>query len=315
MLFKLASRKPTFATFSYLSKSPISSTAADKKIAIFGLNEDRNSSFLRGSAKAPSIIMNMFKSDANNTWSELDIDVWNHITDFGNYFPESSDHSAIYKEIHPIISTVFEKNMLPLCLGGDHSITYALIKSLRSHMMAPITIIHFDSHPDIYHAFEGNVNSHASQFARICEERNLISQLISIGIRTVTAHQREQFQKFNVETIEARNFPVSKFEFKALLESIIKNRDSPMYISFDIDVIEPGLAPGVSHREPGGLTVRQCIDAIHAIPGKVVGADIVEYNPDKDIDGITSIVAAKLLKEIAAKLIVSNRIGTENSNT
>ncbi len=68
------------------------------------------------------------------------------------------------------------------------------------------------------------------------------------------------------------------------------------------------MAPGVSHRESGGLTVRQAIDAIHAIPGKIIGADIVEYNPTRDIEQLTLEVATKLLKEISGKILQSHNI-------
>jgi arginase family enzyme len=78
----------------------------------------------------------------------------------------------------------------------------------------------------------------------------------------------------------------------------------PVYISFDMDVLDPAFAPGVSHREPGGMTVREAVAHIQSIQGDIVGADIVEYNPIRDVDGITAAVAAKILKEILGKMIV-----------
>ena len=79
----------------------------------------------------------------------------------------------------------------------------------------------------------------------------------------------------------------------------------PVYISFDMDALDPAFAPGVSHREPGGMSVREAIAHLHAIQGEIVGADIVEYNPVQDLDGITATVAAKLVKEILGKMIVT----------
>ena len=77
----------------------------------------------------------------------------------------------------------------------------------------------------------------------------------------------------------------------------------PVYISFDMDVLDPAYAPGISHREPGGMSVREAIAHLHAVEGEIVGADVVEYNPVRDVSGMTAMVAAKLLKEILGKMI------------
>jgi arginase len=77
----------------------------------------------------------------------------------------------------------------------------------------------------------------------------------------------------------------------------------PVYITFDMDILDPAFAPGISHREPGGMSVREAIAHLHAIEGEIVGADIVEYNPAQDIAGLTATVAAKILKEILGRMI------------
>lgn len=77
---------------------------------------------------------------------------------------------------------------------------------------------------------------------------------------------------------------------------------SPLYISFDMDVLDPAFAPGVSHHEPGGMSVREVLAVLHGLDCTVIGADIVEYNPSRDIHGMTAMVAAKLVKEIGAKM-------------
>ena len=77
----------------------------------------------------------------------------------------------------------------------------------------------------------------------------------------------------------------------------------PVYISFDIDVLDPAFAPGISHREPGGMSVREAISQLHALTGDIVGADIVEYNPKQDVSQMTAMVSAKILKEILGKMI------------
>ena len=124
-------------------------------------------------------------------------------------------------------------------------------------------------------------------------EEKLAKRLVQVGVRTATTHQREQMKRFGLEVVEMRDWKHGlAFEF-----------DTPVYISFDLDALDPAFAPGVSHREPGGLSTRQAIDLIQRIRGQVVGADIVEFNPRMDPLHVTATVCAKLLKEIAARIV------------
>jgi arginase family enzyme len=155
-----------------------------------------------------------------------------------------------------------------------------------------LTIIHFDAHPDLYDELDGNRMSHACPFARIMEER-LARKLIQVGIRTATGHQREQAKRFGVEMLEMRQLPaIEKMKVAG-----------PVYISFDMDVLDPAFAPGISHREPGGMSVREALAHLSAISGNIVGADLVEFNPVQDVSDITARVSAKVLKELLGKMI------------
>jgi len=149
----------------------------------------------------------------------------------------------------------------------------------------------------LYDEFEGSRVSHACPFARIMEER-LAKRLVQIGIRTMVGHQREQAARFGVEVVGMAGLPA--YERLKI--------GGPVYISFDLDVLDPAFAPGVSHREPGGMTVREAIAHLHAIEGTVVGADLVEFNPVQDVSGVTATVAAKIVKEILGKMIAERRV-------
>jgi arginase len=176
-------------------------------------------------------------------------------------------------------------------LGGDHSITYPALRGLRPHH-GRLAVLHLDAHPDLYDEFEGDRYSHACPFARIMEEGQA-DRLVQVGIRTMTGAQREQAQRFGVEVIEMREWKDGgRLTF-----------DEPVYLSLDLDAIEPGLAPGVSHREPGGLSVRQVLSIIQSLEAPLVGADLVEFNPDADPSGLTASVCGKLVKELAAKML------------
>src|SRR5215472_15538504 len=257
---------------------------------LLGIPFDGQSSHLRGAADAPAKIRAALASDASNLWTELGVDVGADgvYEDAGDLrFGKDDPFPAIAAEVGALI----ERGKRPVSLGGDHSITYPIVKAFAGRYRE-LTIFHFDAHPDLYDEFEGNRLSHACPFARIMEA-GLAKRLVQIGIRTATRHQREQAQRFAVEMVEMRGLPAYG-TLKA---------DGPVYISFDIDVLDPGFAPGVSHREPGGMTVREAIAHLHAIQGDVVGADIVEYNPVQDIAGMTAAVAAKVVKEILGRMM------------
>jgi arginase family enzyme len=100
---------------------------------------------------------------------------------------------------------------------------------------------------------------------------------------------------------------VEVVEMRSWREGAPLRFDTPVYLSLDLDALEPGLAPGVTHREPGGLTVRQILDIIHLLETPLAGADVVELNPLNDSTGLTAGVAAKLVKEIAAHMLMETR--------
>src|SRR5271166_5526798 len=232
--------------------------------------------------------------EASNKWTELGVDLGAEgvYEDSGDLaFPEKDAFAVIeYK-----VGTLIGEGKRPVCLGGDHSITYPIVKAFAGRYRE-LTIFHFDAHPDLYDEFAGNRLSHACPFARIMES-GLAKRLVQVGIRTINRHQREQARKFGVEVVEMRALPAyGKLQAAG-----------PVYITFDMDVLDPGFAPGVSHREPGGMSVREAIAHLHAIEGEIVGADLVEYNPVRDVSGLTATVAGKILKEILGLMIAQEK--------
>jgi arginase family enzyme len=155
-----------------------------------------------------------------------------------------------------------------------------------------LTVLHIDAHPDLYTEFEGDRFSHACPFARIMEE-GLAVRLVQVGIRTMTGHQRDQSERFGVEVIDMRAWE------RGARPAV----NGPVYLTVDLDGIDPAYAPGVSHREPGGISVRDVINMVQQLRGSLVGADVVEYNPRQDLGGVTAFVAAKLVKEIADRML------------
>jgi len=262
------------------------------KPVLLGIPFDGNSSYLRGSSAAPAAIREALRCDASNQWTEMGMDLGAEgaFADAGNLALDA-DGTRAFAAIESKIEFLLGSGQRPVSLGGDHSITYPILRAFaRSYPQ--LTIIHFDAHPDLYDEFEGSRVSHACPFARIMEEK-LVARLLQLGIRTMNGHQREQAEKFGVEVVDMRALPA--------YDRV--NAPGPIYISFDMDVLDPAFAPGVSHWEPGGMSVREAIAHLHAIEGEIVGADLVEFNPVRDPSGMTTTVAAKILKEILGKMI------------
>lgn len=258
---------------------------------LIGLPWDAGSSHLRGAALAPPLIRAALRSDAGNAWTEhlQDLDAPGALQDAGDLLlPEGAAARAL---IEAGIAGILGRGWRPIGLGGDHSVTYPVLRAI--HAAHPrVTILHLDAHPDLYEDFAGDPYSHASPFARILEE-GLAARLVQVGIRTLNGHQHAQVRRYGVEVIDMRAWSRG---VRPLLEG-------PVYLSIDLDALDPAFAPGISHREPGGLDVREVIGLIHDSGGFLVGADIVEFNPLQDIGDLTARVAAKLVKEIAGRML------------
>ena len=245
---------------------------------------------MRGAAAAPPLVRRALFSPASNMWSELRVDLGapGCLADAGDLnLPDSADAIAM---IEGAVRLLMEKGGAPLVIGGDHAVTYPVVRAIAARHPG-LTILHIDAHPDLYDEFEGNRLSHACPFARIMEE-GLAARLVQAGIRTMNGHQREQARRFGVETIDMRAWAAGSRP----------GITGPVYVSIDLDGLDPAFAPGVSHREPGGLSVRDVIGLVHALSAPPVGANIVEFNPSGDPLGLTACVAAKLVKELAGRM-------------
>ncbi len=256
-------------------------------VSLIGLPTDRHSSFLRGPAQAPAAIRAALFSDASNTSTEsgLELGVEIELRDRGDVpLREAEGDDQL---IEDAIRHAVREGTCPISLGGDHSVTFPIVRALAAEI-GPLNILHFDAHPDLYDTYDGNLRSHASPFARIMEA-GLAKRLAQIGIRTLNRHQRDQAERFGVHIIPMRDFSPER----------VPVLDAPLYISIDLDGLDPAYAPGVSHHEPGGLSVRDVLNVLERQRARLVGADVVELNPRRDLHDMTAMVAAKLVRELA----------------
>jgi agmatinase len=264
--------------------------ASNSRIISLGLPTYKNSSFLRSSLDAPSLLAATIHRDESNPWTENGIDFGAAGTfDYlGDLALETEDEFEI---IRAVSRAAFLSGKRPIFIGGDHSVTYPIIAGVHD-AIGPVTLLHFDAHPDLYDNLQDNPLSHASPFARIME-RGLACGLWQYGIRTLNPHQMAQVQRFGVHCNEMRShkqWPMPVIE-------------GPVYITIDLDALDPAFAPGVSHYEPGGMSVRDILGIIHSLKVPIVGADIVELNPARDYQNMTAIVGGKLLREVGGMIL------------
>ncbi len=261
---------------------------------LLGLPYDASSSFLRGAAEAPGRIRDALRSPAGNGWSELMIDVASPpqgLEDHGDL--DLAEAPAARERIEQAVANLAEDDRRFIALGGDHSVTYPILRGL-SRRRSAITVLQIDAHPDLYDEFEGDRFSHACPFARIMEE-GLAARLVQVGIRAMSGPQVSQVSRFGVEQIDMR----------AWSDGARPSVTGDLYVSIDLDGLDPAFAPGVAHPEPGGLTTRDVLGIIQNLNGRLLGADIVELNPARDVAGLTAGVAAKLVKELTGHFLAA----------
>jgi agmatinase len=257
---------------------------------LIGVPYDEASSFRRGAAAGPAAIREALMSPAGNPWTEgmVDLGAPGALADAGDIAGLVALTAGGL--IERGVASVVASGARPIVLGGDHSITYPVLRALRPHH-EHLSVLHIDAHPDLYDEFEGNRYSHACPFARALEER-LLDELAQVGIRTINGHQREQADRFGVDIIDMDGWTHGRRPRLAY----------PVYVSIDLDGLDPAFCPGVAHQEPGGLSVRDVLTLLHRLEVPIVGADVVELNPDLDPSGMSARVAAKLVKEVAGRM-------------
>lgn len=259
---------------------------------LLGVPWDGNSSWQRGAAGGPAAIRAALASESSNGWNEELQDVSTLLQDAGDLALEgrADAHAVIEAKAAALIS----RDVTPIFLGGDHSISWGLVRGVRPAFKR-LTVLHIDAHPDLYDSFDNDPHSHASPFARVMEEKSA-DYLVQLGIRTLNQHQRDQAHRFGVEMVQMR----AGIE---AMRSAARRLAGPVYLSLDLDALDPAFAPGISHPEPGGLTTRELLSIIQSIPrGCLVAADVVELNPANDLRDLTARVAAKIVKEIVGRL-------------
>ncbi|HPU29027.1 MAG TPA: agmatinase [Syntrophorhabdaceae bacterium] len=252
----------------------------DAPIELLGCPLDETSSFRGGTKFAPdSIRKASWTIETYSPYLKLDLDE-NYFVDNGNLDLPQGNLLLSLELIEKAVSEIIGQNKRFIIIGGEHLITLPIIKALKD-VYNHIHLIHFDAHCDLRDEYEGQRLSHATVLKRIKELG--LADIYQIGIRSGT---KEEFQKARIITHP-----------NELLDKIKNNE--PVYITFDMDVFDPSLVPGVTTPEPGGLFFPEIISYFKTLSKMhIIGADVVELSPDYDATFVSSICAAKVIREM-----------------
>ncbi|MCH7843863.1 MAG: agmatinase [Chloroflexi bacterium] len=217
------------------------------------------------------------------------------MADCGNITIVPSEVVENFAKITKAVEKAVERGSFPVVVGGDHAITFPVVRGL--HKFAPLNIVHFDAHLDYTHDIQDNLYTHASPIRR-CRELDHVGHITSVGIRSA---RRKPYE----EALRDGSLIISKQRFRQLgprgVAELVPEAEN-LYITFDIDVIDPSQAPGTGTPETGGLfydEIRECISELLR-KSNLVGFDMVEVAPPYDTSELTVQVASRLIVDILA---------------
>lgn len=267
----------------------------EAEIVYFGCPFDGTASYKKGSVQGPEEIrMASYGLENYSPYLELDLETDTKIIDVGDLNLQMKSVEDVLKEIRDFSIRIVADNKIPLMVGGEHLVTLPVVESvLEKHQ--ELHVIHLDAHMDLRNEYEGEKLSHATVLRRIYDLLKP-GKIHQFGIRSGT---KEEFL-FASKYCNSNFFDLEKM--KNLIEDI---GDDPVYITIDLDVLDPSIFPGTGTQEPGGVTFKEMIEGLKNLRGlNIVGADIVELAPNLDASGISTACACKVIREIA--LIISD---------
>jgi agmatinase len=265
---------------------------SDSKFVLFGVPFDSTTSYRSGSRFGPSAIR---EASINiETWSwrgNIDFeDIGTH--DLGDLAVVHGDCNETIRRIGEVIEEIMKLKKIPIMIGGEHTITLGIAKNLKD-----ITILSFDAHFDMRDDYLSNRLSHACTMRRISEEIGPENVMV-IGVRATCKEEMKFVKDNNVYFISSKQINTNDSKkIGLMLKDVLKSKKK-IYLSIDMDVLDPSYAPGVGNPEPEGISISSLLDIIEEIiDDRLLGFDVVEVTPPYD-NGITSIMASKIIYEI-----------------
>lgn len=301
---------PRFEGIRTFMRLPHVTELAGVDLAVVGVPFDTGGTYRVGARFGPSGIRN--ESLLLRPYNpELKVNLFDHLSavDYGDlpvtpgYLPES--HAQITEAAGPL----FDAGVTPIFLGGDHSVSLPLLRALTKRS-GPVGLIHFDAHNDLWHSYFGGKDTHGTPFRRAVEEGLLdVSRSIQVGIRGSLYGPEDSSitEELGLGLITGPD--MHRMGVPAVLERIrARAGTGPLYLSFDIDFLDPVYAPGTGTPEVGGATGVQALELLRGLAGlNFVAYDLVEVMPPYDSAGVTSLLAANLVYEMMSLAAVLKR--------
>lgn len=301
---------PRFAGIKTFMRLPHIRTTEGIDFAIVGIPWDGGASFRTGQRSGPDAIRKVSALlKAYNAY--LDVQIFEHCSgvDFGDLTVVPGYIEETYKRIEEELLAIVEAGVVPISLGGDHSITLPELRAI-AEKHGPVALIHFDSHNDTHKEYFGRPYNHGTPFQWAVEEKLIDTEhSLQIGIRgtlyspTDVAHTKSL--GFDIITMEE----VRCLGISGVVERIHSRADNlKVFVTFDIDVVDPAFAPGTGTPEIGGLTSAEAVNLVRGLKGlNLVGADIVEVLPEFDPTEITALLASNIVYELISLIAVKKK--------
>lgn len=309
---KISMSEPVFAAQPYagiptFGRAPFAATAAGADVAVLGIPYDGSTSYRSGTRFGPRAIreQSLLLWGYNNAQQVAPFRTLK-VVDAGDVDVIPPDIMATHRQIELAASTILATGAKLLTLGGDHSISLPLLRA-HAKQHGPVAVVHFDAHPDTWDSeYPGQLYSHGTPFKRAFEE-GLIdpSAYVQIGIRGPTNGPQDYADAL---ALGARMITLDELRGRSLDDVIWEVRtivgSRLLYVTLDIDVVDPAFAPGTGTPEVGGLTSYDILRLVRGLRGlKAIGFDLVEVSPPYDHAGITAILAANLAFEFLSLLV------------
>ena len=306
----LPQQQPKFAGIKTFMRLPYHRTVEGIDFAVMGAPWDGATSYRTGQRLGPDAIRKVSVTLRPYNLTQ-NIGIFDHCcgVDYGDLSVVPGYIEDTYEKIETELAPLVEAGVIPVVLGGDHSITLPELRAIaKTH--GPVALIHFDSHTDTNDQYFGKPYYHGSPFRRAVEENLVLPKhSIQIGMRgsvySKSAYDDSTSLGFQVVTMSAaRETGLSK------LVDMIQERvgSNKVFVTFDIDVVDPAYAPGTGTPEVGGFTSAQAIEMIQGLNGlDFVGFDLVEVLPDYDVAEITALLAANLVYEFLSLIALNKR--------
>ena len=295
---------PRYAELATFMRAPVALDLEDLDIGIFGVPYDGALTNRPGARHGPREVRNQSSlMRAINHATRVNPYELARIADVGDVrFQSVFDIEKSHEDICIFVQMLVENKVTPLACGGDHSVTLPILRAVAKE---PVALIHIDAHTDTWDSFQGSKFNHGAPFRRAHEEGLIDPQkTIQIGIRGAqnvsegwNYSQNEGMRIVFAEELQACGVEPIVAEARAIVG------DTPVYLSFDIDSIDPAFAPGTGTPEIAGLTTPEAMALIRGVRGlRYVGADMVEVSPPFDIGGLTALTGATVMYEILCVL-------------